>query len=118
MTFNTPIGGVAFAVELMLPSVTAMSLFCVALSSVIATSIGRMFFGVLPSFDAPLLSATGSHGAEILLAPAVVAFGLLLGVLAWMLTRGIYWFEDLFDAMPGNYYTRHISGMLLVGALI
>ena len=23
------------------------------------------------------------------------------------------WFEDLFDRMPGNYYTRHTSGMLL-----
>jgi CIC family chloride channel protein len=42
-------------------------------------------------------------------------FGLLVGALAWLLTRGIYCFEDLFDAMPGNYYTRHMSGMLLVG---
>ena len=29
-----------------------------------------------------------------------------------------YWFEDLFDAMPGNYYTRHMSGMLVVGLVM
>ena len=117
-TFNTPIGGIAFAVELMLPSATSLSLLCVAISSVIATFIGRLFFTALPSFDVPSLSLIERHGSEISTAPAVIAFGLLLGILAWMLTRGIYWFEDLFDAMPGDYYTRHISGMLLVGCII
>jgi hypothetical protein len=40
-TFNTPIGGIVFAVELMLPTTTAMSLCSVALSVVTATFIGR-----------------------------------------------------------------------------
>ena len=49
-TFNTPIGGIVFAVELMLPFATPLSLLWVGLSCVTATSIGRVFFGVLPSF--------------------------------------------------------------------
>jgi chloride channel protein, CIC family len=49
-TFNTPIGGIVFAVELMLPVVSPLSLLCVALSSVTATWIGRSFFGAVPSF--------------------------------------------------------------------
>ena len=49
--------------------------------------------------------------------PWFVLFGLLIGLIAWAMTRGIYWFEDLFDALPGNYYTRHMSGMLLVGLI-
>jgi hypothetical protein len=32
-----------------------------------------------------------------------VAFGVLTGCVAWLTTSGIYWFEDLFDRMPGNY---------------
>ena len=122
-TFNTPIGGIAFAVELMLPSATAMSLFSVALSCVTATFIGRSFFGALPSFNVPSLLQ-----GEALLRDAgrCGAFGRAVvrpvradpGVLAWLLTRGVYWFEDFFDAMPGNYYTRHMSGMLLVGLII
>ncbi len=120
-TFNTPIGGIVFAIELMLPATTAMSLLSVALSCVTATFIGRSFFGVLPSFNVPSLlqgeSLLGEAGPAAALSalPWFVLFGLALGVLAWLLTRGVYWFEDLFDAMPGNYYTRHMSGMLLVG---
>jgi len=123
-TFNTPIGGIVFAVELMLPAVTAMSLFSVALSCVTATFIGRSFFGVLPSFNVPSLMQGESllrdagPAAALSVLPWFVLFGLILGVLAWALTRGVYWFEDLFDAMPGNYYTRHISGMLLVGLIL
>jgi CIC family chloride channel protein len=90
----------------------------VAISSVIATFIGRQFFTALPSFHVPALSLASAPGSEIWMVVSVVVFGLLLGVLAWMLTRGIYWFEDLFDAMPGDYYSRHISGMLIVGCVI
>ena len=117
-TFNTPIGGIAFAVELMLAFATAPTLLVVALSCVVATYIGRFYFGSLPSFNVPSLSLM--HGSDLALTalPWFAVFGLLLGVLAWALTRGIYWFEDRFDAMPGNYYTRHMSGMLLVGLVM
>src|SRR5271169_3519323 len=117
-TFNTPIGGIAFAVELMLPFATPLSLLGVALSCVTATYIGRAFFGVLPSFNVPSLSLIEGGDLALSVLPWFALFGLILGVLAWLLTRGIYWFEDLFDAMPGNYYTRHISGMLLVGLVM
>ena len=50
--------------------------------------------------------------------PLFVVFGMLLGVLAWPMTAGIYWFEDRFDAMPGNYYTRHMTGMAVVGLIM
>ena len=33
-------------------------------------------------------------------------------------TRSIYLFEDWFDRMPGNYYTRHMLGMLVVGLMM
>ncbi len=124
-TFNTPIGGIVFAVELMLPFVTSLSLLWVGLSCVTATYIGRMFFGAVPSFNVPSLllivpSLPLTEGSDLALPvlPWFALLGIILGVLAWLLTRGIYWFEDLFDALPGNYYTRHISGMLLVGLIM
>ncbi|MGB6176829.1 MAG: chloride channel protein [Methylocella sp.] len=117
-TFNTPIGGIVFAVELMLPFATPMSLLWVGLSCVTATYIGRVFFGVLPSFNVPSFPLIEVSGLARPVLPWFALLGLILGVLAWLLTRGIYWFEDLFDAMPGNYYTRHISGMLLVGLVM
>ena len=124
-TFNTPIGGIVFAVELMLPFATPLSLLWVGYSCVTATYIGRVFFGDLPSFNVPSLSViipslSLTEGSDLALPvlPWFALLGLILGVLAWLLTRGIYWFEDFFDAMPGNYYTRHMSGMLLVGLVM
>ena len=117
-TFNTPIGGIAFALELMMPAVNSLNLLCVALATVTATYIGRAFFGVMPSFDVPTLSLITSHGQLVWVLAIFVVFGLLIGVLAWLLTRGIYLFEDVFNAIPGNYYSRHVSGMLLVGVIM
>ena len=117
-TFNTPIGGIAFAIELMMPVATAANLLIVAISTLIATSIGRLFFGAEPSFN--VLSLSIEHGLDptLLVLPWFALCGLLVGLLAWAFTRGIYRFEDLFDSMPGNYYTRHMSGMLIVGVLM
>jgi CIC family chloride channel protein len=56
-------------------------------------------------------------GVGVTALPWFLLLGLVIGGAAWVLTRGIYWFEDRFNAMPGNDYTRHLAGMLLVGAL-
>lgn len=117
-TFNTPIGGIVFAVELMLACVAPASVFYVAISCITATAIGRHYFGLIPSFNVPELAVVEGPGVSLELLPCFVGFGLLIGLVAWLMTRSIYWFEDLFDAMPGNYYTRHMSGMLLVGLMI
>jgi chloride channel protein, CIC family len=117
-TFDTPIGGIMFAVELMLPCVTPMSLWCVALASVTATGIGRFFFGIHPAFDVPALASVAETATPFAELPWFVVLGVLMGLVAWLTTRGIYWFEDLFDRVPGNYYTRHMLGMLLVGLIM
>jgi CIC family chloride channel protein len=44
--------------------------------------------------------------------------GGLMGVLSVVFIRGLYWMEDVFDAIPGNYYSRHALGMLCVGIMI
>lgn len=44
-TFNTPIGGVMFSIELMMPEVSVRTFLPVALATGTATFIGRFFFG-------------------------------------------------------------------------
>jgi CIC family chloride channel protein len=117
-TFNTPIGGILFAVELMLPVINVMSLLCVGLATVTATCVGRAAFGVFPSFDVPTLVGSVGSDTPVTALPWFVLLGVVLGIAAWLTTRGIYWFEDWFDRMPGNYYTRHACGMLLVGLML
>ena len=45
-TFNTPIGGVMFAVELMMPEVSSRTFLPVALATGTATFIARLFLGI------------------------------------------------------------------------
>jgi len=116
-TFNTPIGGILFAVELMLACVSPKSVMCVAISCVTATAIGRRFLGMLPAFNVPSLVAFQGSTEPLTLLVCVLALGVMIGLVACLTTRGIYWFEDRFDALPGNYYTRHMTGMLLVGLM-
>ena len=52
-TFNTPIGGVMFAIELMLPEISARTFLPVALATGTATFIGRVFLGLQPAFAVP-----------------------------------------------------------------
>lgn len=117
-TFNTPVGGLLFAVELTLVEVSARTLIPVALSTGAATFLGRMFFGNQPAFDVPALA----HPTLDIMAPETFAIyivlGVLLGVAAWVYIRALYAFEDLFERIPANDYVRHALGMTLVGVMM
>jgi chloride channel protein, CIC family len=117
-TFNSPLGGIAFAVELMLPALSARSILHVGISTVVATHIGHLFFGRGPSFEVPALAAFRAIDLPFAVMPLFVVCGVAVGLLATLMTRAIYWFEDRFDAMPGTYYTRHGFGMLAVGLIL
>lgn len=117
-TFNTPIGGLVFAIELMLPAITAATLFPVAIATVTATYVGRYFLGLQPAFNIPELSVPAYHLLNPMVFLLFTVFGLMVGLLAALFVRSIYWFEDRFDALPGNYYTRHMLGMFIVGVMI
>ena len=117
-TFNTPIGGVLFAVELMMPVVSAATLLPVALATIVATYIGRWCFGMYPAFDVPALWVPNFELQSLCVAPVIIVAGILLGLLAALFVKSIYWFEDRFDGLPGNYYSRHMLGMIGVGLLM
>jgi CIC family chloride channel protein len=114
-TFNTPIGGVLFAAEILLVEISARTLIPVMISTGTASLIGLVFFGDNPSFILPPLTLDHpALGASAALA-AFVILGLLTGAAAMVFTRSIYAFEDLFARIPGNDYLRHVIGMALVG---
>lgn len=117
-TFNTPIGGVLFAAELLLHEVSVWTLVPVVISTATATYIGRLFLGVNPSFVIPAFQTHFYHSTNPVVLLAFVGLGFLGGMISAFFLRVIYAFEDFFDEkVPGNYYVRHVSGMLLVGIL-
>ncbi len=116
-TFNTPIGGVMFAIELMMPELSARTFLPVALATGTATFIGRIFFGIHPAFAIPnaLLASQAPASLTALLLYALL--GGLIGVAAAGFVRGLSLAEDVFERIE-NPYLRNIVGMLLVGVLI
>src|SRR3984957_14932486 len=116
-TFNTPIGGVMFAIELMMPELSARTFLPVALATGAATFIGRIFFGIHPAFDIPntLLASQAPASLEALLLYALL--GALIGIAAAAFIRGLSFAEDVFDRIK-NPYLRNVVGMLMIGVLI
>jgi chloride channel protein, CIC family len=116
-TFNTPIGGVMFAIELMMPEVSARTFLPVAVATGTATFIGRYFFGQQPAFLVPQLVPLHGDVTSALALCLYALLGALVGVAAAGFVRGLHLIEDLFDKIKERY-TRHVLGMLVVGVLI
>ena len=116
-TFNTPIGGVMFAIELMMPEVSARTFLPVAIATGTATYLGRYFFGAQPAFAVPPLTPLDADASSALALCLYAVLGAIIGVAAAGFVRGLQLVEDQFDRIKGRY-TRHVTGMLLVGILI
>ena len=116
-TFNTPIGGVMFAIELMLPEVSVRTFLPVALATGTATFIARLFLGLRPAFDMPSVSTLAAHPAPLIALLLYAALGAATGLAATGFIRGLHFMEATFQRIR-NPYLRHATGMLIVGTLI
>ncbi|QGZ59288.1 chloride channel protein [Paraburkholderia acidiphila] len=117
-TFNTPIGGVLFATELMMPEISVNTFLPVALATGTATFVGRLFFGGEPAFLVPAqLGALPNQPGSALTMMLYAVLGIATGAAAALLIRALHWAEDGFERIPGRY-GRHAFGMLLVGLLM
>lgn len=117
-TFNTPIGGVLFGIELMMPEVSVATFLPTAIATGTATFVGRLFFGSQPAFFVPQVSPLATVDITTALTFVLYAvLGVIVGVAATAFIRGLHVAEDAFEAIH-NPYVRHVSGMLLIGLLI
>ena len=113
-TFNAPIAGVFFALEIILRSFSGEAFGIVVLSSVTASVVGRAFLGNTPFLTLPTFAV---HSPVEYLAYA--ALGLLAGLLGWAFARVLYLVEDACDwAWRGPEWLRPAAGGLLLGALL
>src|SRR6202789_4577852 len=117
-TFNTPLGGVLFAIDILLPEVSTRTFLPVVVATGAATTIGRILIGRAPAFVVPdiQLSLAQSIGLED--STAFVLLGILCGVASWAFIRLLVIMEDGFPRLPGNAYTQNILGMAAVGLMM
>ncbi|MGA8707724.1 MAG: chloride channel protein [Steroidobacteraceae bacterium] len=116
-TFNTPIGGVMFAIELMMPEVSVTTFLPVAIATGTATFVGRWFFGDSPAFQVPSLQAMAVDSRAFIVLILFAVLGALTGVAAGGFIRALHLAEDLFDRVRSRYF-RHMLGMLILGVLM
>jgi chloride channel protein, CIC family len=111
-TFNAPIAGVFFALEIILGEFSTRSFGIVVIASVTASVIGRAAFGNVPAFPLPAYQVV--HVSEF---PFYIVLGILGALAGIAFTRILYWFEDRFDAVKMPEYLKPVPGGLLLGAL-
>ncbi len=112
-TFNTPIAGVLFAVEIILMEFKTRSFISLVISSVFATVISRIFLGSRPAFDVPEYAF--NHPMELLF---YLALGILAGIVGIIIVKLLYGFEDFFDNIKKiPEWSKPMIGGLLLGLL-
>jgi len=117
-TFNTPIGGVLFAIELIVPEISVRTLVPLFLATGSATFISRLFLGDHPAFDISQLALTSHTLTSAPTLGAYAVFGIFLGLLSVLFIRSIYAFEDLFNRIKVSYYVRHMVAMAMLGVMM
>ncbi len=116
-TFNTPLGGVLFAVEMLLPEVSSRTFLPVVVATATATYIGRIALGLDPAFIVPVAALEVHQAVDAVQLVAYAALGVFAGVASWAFVKFLAWCEDIFPKLPGNEYTQNIIGMLMIGCL-
>lgn len=113
-TFNAPLAGPFFALELILRDFAAESFGAVVLSSVTADIIGRQLMGDDPFLSLPTF-AVHNH-AEYLLYGAL---GIAVGVVGVAFSKVLYRVEDACDWLwRGPEWARPAVGGIALGALL
>jgi CIC family chloride channel protein len=111
-TFNAPIAGVLFALEIILGDFSIHAFSPVILSSVIATVISRAFLGNYPAFIVPRYDLVSIW--EI---PMYIGLGLFAGVFSVLFIKVLYKCEDAFEAWGINNYLKPAIGGLVIGII-
>ena len=117
-TFNTPLGGVLFALEILLPEVSNRTFLPVVVATGAATTIGRILIGPDPAFVVPAIQLSLGPAIGLQEAIAFVLLGILCGVASWAFIRLLVIMEDGFPKLPGNAYTQNILGMAVIGLMM
>jgi CIC family chloride channel protein len=111
-TFNAPIAGALFAMEVILSDFGISQFSPIVVSSVTATVISHHFLGDFPAFVIPQYNLISVF--------EMLPYALLGGIAAFVALAFIivlYKAEDLFERIPGPGFIKPVVGGLVVGAI-
>jgi CIC family chloride channel protein len=109
-TFNAPIAGSMFALEVILGDFGLATFSPIVISSVVATAVSRAFLGDIPAFIVPAYELV-----SVWEFPLYMVLGLFCAVVGVSFTRILYKVEDLFDDFKFPEYLKAIIGGVILG---
>ncbi len=108
-SFNTPIAGVLFALEVILADYTIATFSPIVISSVLATVITRAELGNFPAFTIPEFQLISAW--EI---PAYLVMGVICGLIAALLIRALTGARHLFERWaPDRRFRPALAGFMI-----
>jgi len=111
-TFNTPIAGVILAIELLLFEFKSRSFIPLVIASTLATAVHMQLLGPGPMFQVGQVD----FGIPRAL-PFYLVLGPLCGLAAIVLSKALYWVEDLFEKLPVDEFWWPAIGALGLGII-
>ena len=110
-TFNAPIAGAMFALEVVLGEFGLATFSPIVISSVVATAVSRAFLGDIPAFIVPAYELV-----SVWEFPMYLVLGIFCAVVGVTFTKVLYRVEDLFDDFKFPEYLKAIVGGMILGA--
>jgi len=111
-TFNAPIAGVMFAIEVILGGFELRNLSTLVISAVTASVVSRAALGDSPAFSVPVYSLNSP-----LELPLYLILGIFAALGAILFVRLLYFMEDVFDKWKFPPYLKPMVGGLGLGIL-
>ncbi len=112
-SFNAPIAGTFFALEVVVGHYALTAFAPIVIASVIGTMVSRMYYGDFPAFILPETTTIASFWEF----PAFALLGVVCAVMAIIFMRSIMWTEDMMDKTPVPRWARPALGGLAVGVI-
>jgi len=111
-TFNAPIAGALFAVEIILADFGVSQFSPIVISSVAATVVSRHFLGNFPAFEIPPYELV-----SVLEMIPYAILGFLAAFVALAFINLLYKTEDIFEKLKVPGFLKPAIGGLIVGAI-
>lgn len=113
-SFNAPIAGALFALEVVLRHFAVHAFAPIVIASAVGTVLNRLVFGDVTEFVLPVQNALTFY-VEL---PAFLMLGLICGLVAVVLMKSIFWADDCANYVQGRLHVPRYLRPAVAGALL
>nr|WP_295864616.1 chloride channel protein [uncultured Chitinophaga sp.] len=110
--FGSPLAAILLAIELLLFEFSPRSVIPVALACITGAGMHLLLFGSDPVFAMPPIPAVSDMALV-----TYVLMGAAIGVVAALVSRSVYWVEDMFEHLPFHWMWWPAIGAVAVGVI-